>query len=295
MLTRLKVDTSNFYPNIFTKVDSYSVKQQRRNFLLLGAELVASVIVAVAGYLAYWCTSASIVQMIALILLLIFAVIGHLSHYESRWYTSRSIAESIKTIIWRYSMRAEPFDGNNGHEDRELFHKRISTIIKSSDSFTKAFSWDDEAEVITEAMVKMREASEEHRMKFYERHRISDQQRWYSAKASHAKKCKNICFSTVIVLIVAAIALCALELFQSGVMHLPIEAIVLMITSILTWMESKRYSELATSYNQTLLDIKLLHSEFFDSIESNGLSETIADAEAAFSREHAQWISRKDG
>ncbi|MCV5359976.1 DUF4231 domain-containing protein, partial [Escherichia coli] len=50
---------------------------------------------------------------------------------EKLWYGGRAVAESIKTITWRYVCRAEPFQGDD-QVARKDFHHTLKAIIEQN-------------------------------------------------------------------------------------------------------------------------------------------------------------------
>ncbi len=68
----------------------------------------------------------------------------------------------------------------------------------------------------------------------------------------------------------------------------PTDVLVAIAASILSWMQAKRFSELASS------EISLINEQSLRSTTDNDFSIFVGDAENAFSREHTQWVARKD-
>lgn len=64
--------------------------------------------------------------------------------------------------------------------------------------------------------------------------------------------------------------------------------------SILTWIQAKRFSELAASYTLAAHEINIIKSQALDEMNEDEFSVFVGDAENAFSREHTQWVARKD-
>ncbi|MCH9305572.1 SLATT domain-containing protein [Escherichia coli] len=74
----------------------------------------------------------------------------------------------------------------------------------------------------------------------------------------------------------------------------PTDIFVASAASILTWMQAKRFSELAASYSLTSHEIGLVKEEAKQPNTDEEFSVFVGDAENAFSREHTQWVARKD-
>jgi hypothetical protein len=62
----------------------------------------------------------------------------------------------------------------------------------------------------------------------------------------------------------------------------------------LSWMQAKRFSELAASYALAAHEISLIKEQSLLPDTDEKFSLFVGDAENAFSREHTQWVARKD-
>ena len=74
----------------------------------------------------------------------------------------------------------------------------------------------------------------------------------------------------------------------------PTEIFLVGAAGILIWIQAKRFRELAAAYGITAHEIGLALSELDDVQVENEFSKFVGDAENAFSREHTQWVARKD-
>ena len=100
---------------------------------------------------------------------------------ERTWYEGRAVAESIKTLAWRYAVCADPFPKRMTHSEAEtMFRQRISSIVNQmSDSII----FDRSDSVISSGMNTLRHLSFPERRDAYIRGRTLNQQKWYSKKA----------------------------------------------------------------------------------------------------------------
>ena len=74
----------------------------------------------------------------------------------------------------------------------------------------------------------------------------------------------------------------------------PTDVFVAMAASVLSWMQAKRFSELAASYALAAHEIGLIKEQSLLPDTPEKFSLFVGDAENAFSREHTQWVARKD-
>ncbi len=51
-----------------------------------------------------------------------------LAKFEKKWYDGRAIAESIKTITWRFILNAEPYNTLSNRDAEERFRRDLLSI-----------------------------------------------------------------------------------------------------------------------------------------------------------------------
>jgi len=148
-------------------------------------------------------------------------------------------------------------------------------------------------DTISENMLDIRKKSFEDRLDYYVSSRINEQRNWYFTKANDNKKLARQWFigliSTQAIVVILLLLEIAYELY-----FLPTAAIIVAGSSILSWTQIKRFQDLTTSYTLTAHEIGILKSQSFEVIDDKSLSDFVKDAENAFSREHTQWVARKD-
>jgi hypothetical protein len=142
-------------------------------------------------------------------------------------------------------------------------------------------------------MKEVRELSTEKRLEIYKRERIDDQLNWYSGKSKFNKKRANIWFWLTVVLHVIAILLLLLTIAEY-ISSPPVEIIIVAASGAITWLQAKKHSELAASYLLTASEISLIKEEKQNITTESELSDYVLNCENAFSREHTQWIARRN-
>ena len=140
----------------------------------------------------------------------------------------------------------------------------------------------------------MRQSTLEQRRLAYVESRITEQQHWYAKKAVYNKTAASGFFIALIVTNAIAVGYAIAKVSIPSAEYWPTDALVALAASILSWMQAKRFSELAASYALAAHEISLI-KEQSDSVKTDDdFSKFIGDAENAFSREHTQWVARKD-
>jgi flagellar biosynthesis protein FliQ len=124
--------------------------------------------------------------------------------------------------------------------------------------------------------------------------RVNEQQVWYAKKSTFNKNAATKYFVALIISNSLAIIFAVVKINSPTFEYWPIDVLVTVAASILAWMQAKKYSEHASSYALAANEISLLKAGVDDIETENALSEFVLDAEKAFSREHTQWVARKD-
>ena len=97
-----------------------------------------------------------------------------------------------------------------------------------------------------------------------------------------------ICFqAAAIVSSIAAVA------WPASALH-PTQIFAVAASATLGWIQVKRFRELATAYALANHEIGVAEAELNDIHDDNSFSKFVGDCENAFSREHTQWVARKD-
>lgn len=263
---------------------------------LVGGALLTAVSVTDDAYRSGMATAGAL----ALLLGLGLTLFVRSRDYSKQWYGGRAVAESVKTMAWRYMTRAEPFDQENRTEaesaqvDR-LFLEQLRTAMEQSENLAiRLPAPGASAKQITELMRRLRGESLEVRRATYLRDRIEEQKCWYHRKAEHNRRREEQLFLTIIVLqVLATAAAIVLILVPSFPLNLS-AVLAASAAAALGWLQVKRYQELAQAYSVTATELSLIAEQAPHVTCEAEFSQFVGDAEAAISREHTLWIARRD-
>ncbi|WP_341908763.1 DUF4231 domain-containing protein [Polaromonas sp. YR568] len=284
---------SDDFPAAYQSASDLSADSQKAFFrafvahmaLLLGAALIS------AGSPSYpwaWAT-----QTMMLLGALACACYLFFVRPERDWYTGRAIAESIKTITWRYVVRAEPFNGDDQDAKLKMVRKLDQILQQNKESAGKLTNHLSKPQ-ITKEMDRIRGLGFDKRKEFYLKNRITDQQEWYASKALFNRKRVTFYFAVLILTITMAIAFSIARVIHPTEPYWPTDVLVTAATVILSWIQAKRFQDLATSYTLAAHEISLIAQNTGRYGNEDSWSDFVGDAENAFSREHTQWVARKD-
>lgn len=281
------------FPALYTSADINSARAQKA---FLGALIVSLSCLVVAAILSTlnipnpWFAGAQIAVLLASLFLTIYMATGK---PQRIWYGSRALAESVKTVSWRYMMRAEPFNVPDV-EARKHFVGTLRKILEDNKSITAQAGDIHGNGQITPKMEEIRQRTIGDRIGFYTVNRIDDQHAWYRKKARFNRRRATWWFVAIIVLNLFAISFSIWRLIDLTVERWPTDVLVTAAGAVMAWLQTKRYQELAASYALTAHEIGLMREILPNDGKEKSFSDFVGDAENAFSREHTQWQARRD-
>lgn len=282
------------YPALFTSSDNYSIKAQDNFKNLNKWTLVALVVATVLTSLtqenwAIW-TSTALILVSAILSTLMLVL-----KFEKGWYEGRAVAESIKTLCWKFMTGARPFsiDLNETKAQNLLIENFKKVIGHRKDFFTLIGSDFAENEQLPIELMNIRKLSKDERISIYKTERLEKQKKWYTDKTRENKKWTKISFAVIILAQVLAVISLILKIkFEFEFSIAPI--LVTISTAFIAWLQLRRYQELSQSYLITATELSLIKSKINQVDTESDFSEFVDDSETAISREHTLWLARRD-
>jgi hypothetical protein len=208
---------------------------------------------------------------------------------ERDWYAGRALAESTKTLAWRYAVRGEPFtDEISNGELHKMLRSRVSQVAdKGGDQVVIR----TDQPVVTDAMKQLRAANFAIRRAAYVAGRTDSQRKWYAEKAIYNARRAAQWRVGMIAGEIAAIVLATLRL--TGTVSVDLAGILAAaIASSAAWVGLKQHSQLASAYRLTTRELAIQHDALMDTQEDDW-GRAVADAEEAISREHTMWLASR--
>jgi len=289
--------TNTDFPGLYQSANTASLREQRIYFNGILAYVFLLVIAAFFAFLSDNTPTAILKIISALLFLSSLGVMIWLrvAKPDDIWYNGRAVAESVKTRAWRWMLRAEPYEDVEDIETmRKEFVKDLKAILKQNQSLIGKLGISSAVhDPITRQMISVRKLPINERLEVYKKQRITDQALWYAKKAKFNKKKSTQWFVVTVILHSIAI-ICLLYNIKEPTLKLPIETIAVAASGVLTWLQAKKHNELSSSYSLTAHEIMLIKSETTRINTEAELSEYVMNCENAFSREHTQWVARKN-
>ncbi len=283
------------FPNIFEKADSKSITSQnsfiRLNLgilILLVISTFVSSIQVENGWITFISSFLLIVSLISTIWIMYFQP-------EKTWYNGRAIAESTKSLTWKFITGTKPF----GHKlessaAEEKLIKNLKQIIGQKKDFFQLIGEEfSDGEQITDSMRKLRDLDFQDKIEYYLLNRIEDQRSWYYKKSKENRRNKNWTFFAIITFQILAIVALALDFYK--IIDFTITPLMACLaSSFIAWLQLKRFQELTESYGITATELSLIKSKVKHIKNKSDFENFVDDAETSISREHTLWLARRD-
>ena len=259
--------------------------------LILGALLTAVSLQSASAK----ATFAMIAGILFTFSLLVAGAIG-IKRYEKTWYGGRAIAESVKTLAWKYMTGAEPYEiGITSKDADERFARDLSAVLEQRKHLSGALQGQlSNNPQITDKMRSIRRLKTDERKAVYVRHRIENQQQWYTAKALE-NQTKEWRWFLLILTAQALAAASAFILVRWPTVPVRLTGVFASLAAgSIAWLQVKRHQELAQSYNLAAQELLVIAINAEHISTDDELSRFVSNAESAVSREHTMWVARRD-
>lgn len=283
------------YPALFLSSDETSNRKQRLHLNLIRSEYTLLLLAAVFSMNYFHGTAFYVIYACVFLALLGVLIARAYLRPVQCWYKSRALAESVKTLTWRYMMKAPPFHGGaNQKSPRVEFSEHLAQILRANESVAEQGipDWSDSSQ-ITPEMDRVRVLNWEERREIYRNLRVREQRSWYTRKARENRGGARIWITAGILAYVFAGVMTLCRIWLSEWSFWPIEPVIVFASSIVGWMQVKKFGELAAAYHVTAQEIGFLEPVLDDRNSDSGVASFVNDAEFAFSREHTMWVARQ--
>jgi hypothetical protein len=293
------------YPALYVAASEAAKRGQRIHKLLslgeilltsagLSVALIASVVFGAGEQLQR--ISAGLVTALAFLAALVLKLINRSSGYDLDWYNGRALAETVKSLSWRYMARAAPYRDDGA--DRR-FRTDLALLLRRRPSFRQAIDrLPARAQQISAQMRAQRGLDLVGRRDAYVRWRILEQAEWYREKGASFGRWAARWYWLSVLSQLAGAALAILTLQTITLPQAPdllrfialFGAIALAMTA---WSQLNRYDELARSYAVALQELLLIAAAGETVGAEEELDELVQEAEEATGREHRLWVAKR--
>jgi uncharacterized membrane protein len=290
---------SKNYPNYYIAGDEASLDAQSRYVRFVKLDLLLMVFSALICVYNYQTEDSKlIVYMLSGVMLLValfISIVLKFKKYEDIWYRGRALAESCKTLTWRFIMCSEYFESSlSGDEANNRFIGRIREINDEFNDLTGVLAASQLAlPVITYEMNTIRSLPLEDRKAFYISKRIKNQIDWYSSKADSNKlKYENWFWMVIVSQLLALLSIGYLVVCPTSNFNL-VGLFSTISASGFSWLQLKKYQENKEAYTTATSELNLIKEEANSYNTEIEFAKYVLDSENAMSREHTMWLAQK--
>lgn len=216
--------------------------------------------------------------------------------WEKVWYSGRAVAESVKSLTWKFMSGADPFSVTLGAAEAvKRFTETLAELMRENRHLAAAFCREDAtSDQVTPLMTEMRAATVDVVRDAYLAQRVNDQQVWYGNSSVANARYRNIWFALLVLCQGAALA-AAIFLIVNPEFPWKASAVFSTLASAtIAWGQLKRYQELAQAYGLAAQELGFIAARAPHVRTREELARFVNDAETAISREHATWVARRE-
>ncbi|MGW6916144.1 DUF4231 domain-containing protein [Kitasatospora sp. NPDC054939] len=285
-------------PGPFRTADSASLHGQRRTVLLSGWALALLVAAAAAGSAGgrpgAWAAAAGYLGAAVLA-----AVTGR-QNPQALWYEGRAAAESVKTLAWKYAVRADAHrPPPRALPDAEgLYRFQLEEVLGAFRGGPAVAPGAGAGDGITDGMRLLRGQPLAVRREVYLRERIRVQQAWYGRKARACARAGRWTGALCVALPLLGLALALLRALGGPAVD-AFGAVSALAAAVTAWTQLRQYRPLAAAYALAADELELVRRQLTGLDLAAADAEEVwarlaRDAEDAVSREHTTWQARRE-
>ncbi|MFC9852901.1 DUF4231 domain-containing protein [Streptomyces prasinus] len=288
--------TDEELPEPFASADAASRDGQRAYLRGTRLRLTFAILSAVLALFSFevgkgWDAAALLVAF-AFIATLVVEVWMLASKPERKWYDGRALAESTKTLAWKYTVRGTPFTLTSSAEsDGRRFVSEVEKLISEvpSDSIIVP------APVrITEHMQEVRDSPLDVRRDVYLKGRIENQQAWYSDKARYNAKMADRW--RIALIAIEGLGIVAAILKAAGLVPIDLPSVIAAALGAgSAWFAVRQHEALGRAYTFAANDLSTVYVRLQGAVGESSWAREVGDAEEAISREHIMWRASRGG
>lgn len=208
---------------------------------------------------------------------------------ETRWYEGRALAESAKTLVWRFAVCADPFPASMPTASaRQLLVDRLGEVHSAAPSILIE---SESNTFVSDAMLRLRAQSFDERKIAYINGRTRDQQQWYSRKARFNEQWAQKLEGSVVIAQLLALTVAAIRIFGGSTIDVA-GVLAAIVGAVVAWLAIRQHTTLATAYSIASAELAK-QVEKLQTVKEVNWANYAADAEEAISREHTLWLASR--
>lgn len=287
------------FPSYFQASDTASLKAQKYYLNITRIDLLSMILASALAIYNYQSTESKLVVYVIsgllLLLGLVLTVILKTKKYEDVWYQGRALAESCKTLTWRFVCCSEYFESSlDIIEAKRRFVERIRELSDEFKELSIAMnSRTLNLPIITDKMLEIRAYNLDARKDYYIKNRIEDQKKWYADKAEYNSEKYNLWFWCVIISQAISLISIVFLIVNPDFNWNFVGLLTTVSASALSWLQLKQHQELKQAYTTATQELNFIATLTDQLTTDDSFSKFVLDSENAVSREHTLWLAQR--
>ncbi len=282
------------YPGIYSSADASSSAAQKWYLVLCALRLLSLVsVAAVAAFSVLIDRWAPIIAIAPISIAVASEIVLLVLRPDRRWHQCRTVAETAKSLAWRYQVGGRPFAlaGQHCKQADQEFVARIQDLVRRFGDSHLPPTRDDQ---VTSGMRAIRSLPLEERKSTYLSGRLQDQMHWYADKADWNRKRADLLQVGLVIVELGALGAAVWGIAYWD--HVAIYSLLAGIAiAVIGWIQIRQHGWLANGYAIASHDIASITATVGSADEEGSWAEFVGDAEDSISREHTVWVSSLNG
>ena len=286
--------TESEFPALYSAADRNSLDGQRRFLNAIRLRLAMLVLAAAFGLFTWHISGGADVAVIVAAVAFVVALLAELYLLQARpdrlWYDGRAVAESAKTLTWRYIVGGSPFGREEVSDDREAERLLLDRFRQIAGDLRGAHlvPVSAAADQITPGLRRLRGLALEERRELYRDERIGGQQAWYARSAlRHERRATQWSLALTSL---EALGLTGGVLKATGVLGVDLLGLAgAVVAAGAAWVHAKQHQSLANAYAVASQELAAISGQVGWAASEQEWAHFVDQAEEAISREHTLW------
>jgi hypothetical protein len=287
-------------PPLYQDLDRASVRAQRVYWAVIVSHFC---ILVAAGVVSSVSTLSLVAQQrlyaIGAVLLfsgLVLSLVLASNAFEKTWYGGRAGAETVKSLSWKYMLRAKPFSDHlpSKKVDAEFTGALAKVLSDRRELALGRGVRQSTGEPITATMRRVRGLSMSERLAYYVEHRVKNQIGWYARRSESADTMHTVWLWIVVCIQGLAGAGAVAQVIIPSISFNIAAASSTIAGVLVSWSQLRRHRELSQAYGIASHELEFAAGSAMHIQSEAELSEFVNDSESAISREHTMWVARRE-
>ncbi|MGW5160218.1 DUF4231 domain-containing protein [Nonomuraea wenchangensis] len=293
------IPSSADIPSLYRAAQAASRGGQKRFLRAIRLRLTLLVLAAVMSAATWRVAGIELLAILSVIAFggaLIAGTYLALARPEKAWYEGRAVAESVKSLMWRYMAGGATFSVGGPNSDltvEKLFVHRCQEVIQSCPELDLTPT-EGSADEVTQHMTYVRSLPFIERREHYIRGRLEEQIKWYGQRSRFNRRSALAWMAGLLGLEFAGLVAAILR--ATGLFSIDILGIISAVAAGgIAWVQAKRYQALAAAYAVSYHELAMVRIGASSAVGEEAWESYVDAVEDAILRENNLWGASRPG